>query len=540
VPRPEQPIAYQWADGFYVADLIEDDKEIDAVQAAGILGVPIKQKDAKKGGPSLEKLIKDGMVEYFDQPAGTFSRGRIAMRLESMDMGHCVGDANMGYMDGVRDGEIKIMSLRRPSGKPLFTIEAELQLGGSGVIERFEQIKGKGNRVPGFDRGMQRAIYQSKAEAEPVIKAFKRDEVQRVIEFLDSKPNHWAGRYLDIVDFQPALFVIADLVKEGDPWAVGLLKKYPTLLGAEPDKWVVISEAGARQWTADDAEHAREQHIAAFPGEEIWSIEPKSLASPASLGPAPNQVRVFTWIIVATDGATQTVLAPTEDAAYQIAAERFPEMNIAGIRRADQNPAASSSCGHGACEGFCLPYQRRAARNPPRHRFKFEGTEEVLDSVRDAEPTHEFIEAPDQSKWRPSDLHPVRNVTWLGSKGYLVAIPVENILFMEGNIWNFGHAAALLEGIRDGSNHVLQAPAGRVYRVMASDVKQTAKYERDGELSYQVGMTEPWTKAEMGQYHAQLLDGNHRAAAAILAGDPYIYVYVAENSRENVRKKDFE
>jgi hypothetical protein len=164
----------------------------------------------------------------------------------------------------------------------------------------------------------------------------------------------------------------------------------------------------------------------------------------------------------------------------------------------------------------------------------------VLESVGDAEPTHEFIEAPDRNKWRPSDLHPVRNVTWLGSKGYLVAIPVENIQFMEGNQWNFGHAAALLEGIRDGTNHVLQVPAARVYRVDAREVKMSQKYERAGELSYQLSMVKPWTKAEMGQYHAQLLDGNHRAAAAILAGEPYVYVYVAENSRENVYKKDLE
>lgn len=191
--------------------------------------------------------------------------------------------------------------------------------------------------------------------------------------------------------------------------------------------------------------------------------------------------------------------------------------------------------------------------NPPawgRAFYKFEGTEDVLDAIRDAEPDHEFLPAggnfealsspSELRKVRVRDLHQVRAVTWVGTKGYLVAIPAKNILFMEGNAWNFGHAAGLLEGIRDGSNDILQAPAGRVYRVTAERRKESERYEKDGELSYQLGMVEPWTKEEQGEYYAQLLDGNHRAAAAILAGDPYVYVYVAENTRENVLKKDFE
>jgi hypothetical protein len=179
-----------------------------------------------------------------------------------------------------------------------------------------------------------------------------------------------------------------------------------------------------------------------------------------------------------------------------------------------------------------------------RPSYKFEGTEEVLDAIRNTEPDHEFLPAGGNfaktRPERPSDLHRVRAVTWVGTKGYLVPIPVENVNFMEGNTWGFGHAAGLLEGIRDGSNRVLEVPVARVWRVRARDVKQTEKYERDGELSYQTGMTEPWTRAEIGQYHAQLLDGNHRAAAAMIAGDPFVYVYVTENSRDEIYKKDFE
>lgn len=172
--------------------------------------------------------------------------------------------------------------------------------------------------------------------------------------------------------------------------------------------------------------------------------------------------------------------------------------------------------------------------------YKFEETDAVLEAVRDAEPDYEFISPKDPSSYSPSEIHRVRRVTWIGNKGYLVAIPAKNVMFMEGNQWNLGLAAALLEGIRDGSNHVLDVPGARVYRVTAKHVRQSAKYEREGELSYQLGMTEPWTRAEQGEYYAQLLDGNHRAAAALLAGEPFIYVYVGENTRENVYKKDFE
>jgi hypothetical protein len=172
-----------------------------------------------------------------------------------------------------------------------------------------------------------------------------------------------------------------------------------------------------------------------------------------------------------------------------------------------------------------------------REPYKFEGTAEILDMIRDAEPTYGYVDSPPSNEAE----YPVRAVTWTtNSPGYLVRIPAKNVLFMEGNNWYPGHAAALLEKIQNGENDVLRVPPARVYRVTASRVKESEKYDRANELSYQLNMTEPWTRAEQGEYYAQLLDGNHRAAAAILAGDQDIYVYVSENTRENVYKKDLE
>lgn len=172
---------------------------------------------------------------------------------------------------------------------------------------------------------------------------------------------------------------------------------------------------------------------------------------------------------------------------------------------------------------------------PRRDHFKFMGVDEILDVIEGADPSYEYVDPVDRDRF--SSVHHGRKVVWV-TDGYVVDIPVKNILFMEGNLWYPEHAAALLKSIENGDNNVLQVPAARVYRVMAKDVKQTAKYERDGELDYQLSMTEPWTKAEQGEYYAQLLDGNHRAAAAILAGEHTIPVYISENTRENVRKKD--
>jgi hypothetical protein len=77
----------------------------------------------------------------------------------------------MGYGKAVRDGEIKILSLRRPSGKPLFTFEAALN--DDGEIIDCAQIAGKANREPGFDLG------KAGPNAE-----IKKDEVERVIDFV--------------------------------------------------------------------------------------------------------------------------------------------------------------------------------------------------------------------------------------------------------------------------------------------------------------------------------------------------------------------
>jgi hypothetical protein len=257
---PESRVVYRWPDGFYVQDLL----------------------------PS-------------ELPA------------EGKTMGMCVGRADMGYGKAVREGTAKILSLRRPSGKPLFTIEAATDLGGRVFIESIDQIKGKANRKPGFDLGKDREMvagYGQHPERHAMTQlqaamGIKRDEVERVLEYVLSIPIDPAT----VDDLQPAMAAISVLRRKDDPWGKKLAAKIP-----------------------------------GFKMEEETPEE------------TPR------WIVSTAFGITHDYTAQTEARARELHARDFPDEVIIEIRRA--NPARRNpvECpmGHGAgCTGFCRPYRRR-------------------------------------------------------------------------------------------------------------------------------------------------------------------------------------
>ena len=166
----------------------------------------------------------------------------------------------------------------------------------------------------------------------------------------------------------------------------------------------------------------------------------------------------------------------------------------------------------------------------------FVATEGILEAVEDASPNDRNFSPP--SRPRGMGVFEARRVGWLANSNYIVPIEADKILFMEGNLWNFGHAAAILDHLRHGGEH-LEMPAARVNRITADYVKSTEKAARDGDLEERYGMTKPWTRRDIGTYYAQLVDGNHRAAAAMAYGEPFLYVYVGENYRQNIYKKDW-
>jgi len=162
----------------------------------------------------------------------------------------------------------------------------------------------------------------------------------------------------------------------------------------------------------------------------------------------------------------------------------------------------------------------------------FESTGDIVQMVRDTPPDPRNV-SPEEC----DELHfQGRRVGWVGN-GYIVEVETDRVLFMQDNIWNFGHAAGVMEAMAKG--YCFEIPAARIHRITAADVHMTQDWAKRGELSYQLGMTRPWTRADIGQYEAQLVDGNHRAAAAMALGERSLWVYVGENYRDEVRKKDW-
>lgn len=152
----------------------------------------------------IEQLKEDlGEVEvepaWFEAPPEErvvyrFDDGFFVQRLtpeelpkEGSSMRMCVGRPGMGYADAVRRRSIEILSLRTPAGRPKFTFEIKLDERGKPVDVK--QIKGKANRLPGWDLGKEGRGQMKEAE------------VEKIIEFLDfygMDPN-------DVYDMGPAM-----------------------------------------------------------------------------------------------------------------------------------------------------------------------------------------------------------------------------------------------------------------------------------------------------------------------------------------------
>lgn len=166
----------------------------------------------------------------------------------------------------------------------------------------------------------------------------------------------------------------------------------------------------------------------------------------------------------------------------------------------------------------------------------FVGTDDILESIAESCADDSFVEPIEDPDARGSTFEGDK-VNWWSDSSYVVMVATSRILFMDGNQWNQEHGAGVIASMRAGN--VFEIPAGRVYRITANDVKESKRLAKKCELEEQLGMERPWDSEDVGQYYAQLLDGNHRAAAAMILGEDSIPVYVSENYRDNIRKKDW-
>ena len=169
---------------------------------------------------------------------------------------------------------------------------------------------------------------------------------------------------------------------------------------------------------------------------------------------------------------------------------------------------------------------------------RFIGQEELLSYIEETEPEYDYVSVPGEDE-QFAYMIEEEPVTWLATGRYVLDVPVSNIQFMGENLWYLELAAALLEGIREGEIDRLQCPAGRAHRISKSDYEGSQEDWRNGELEEQLLMVRPWDKKDIGSYKIVLTDGNHRALAAMAAGAKSIPVYVSENYRNNVLKKDW-
>ena len=167
--------------------------------------------------------------------------------------------------------------------------------------------------------------------------------------------------------------------------------------------------------------------------------------------------------------------------------------------------------------------------------WHFQGIELLLDALDQSEPDFQYVDAYESS----GPVVVGRRVGWRLDSDYIVEVPVERVLFMEGNIWNLPHAAALKELIDTGEAAPFRVPAARLYRIDKSRVSDTQAHYEEGDLEYQWGMDEPWDEDDEGAFFVQLVDGNHRALAAMGAGEPTLFVTVGPNFRADVHEDEW-
>lgn len=125
----------------------------------------------KKAGKALP--YEDRIVHRFKDGAYIVDLLPGELKEEGDTQGICVGQPQYGYAQAVRHGKTKIFSLRTSSGRPKFTIEADLKRDGS--IGSVRQVKGKSNRLPGWDLHREGSGPNVKVE-----------EVLKIVEFIKS------------------------------------------------------------------------------------------------------------------------------------------------------------------------------------------------------------------------------------------------------------------------------------------------------------------------------------------------------------------
>lgn len=154
----------------------------------------------------------------------------------------------------------------------------------------------------------------------------------------------------------------------------------------------------------------------------------------------------------------------------------------------------------------------------------------LLEGVR---PSYDHVE-PEPQPERPDHVYPGKRVRWIGEPGVMMKIPSAYVLPTMENTFYARHFAALYQQIANGERRYIEAPPARINTVTPIDVRETHEAVRDHRLD-ELWMTRPWERWNLGHTYVRLQNGNHHTFAAILAGEPHVWVYVLPNYRDEFR-----
>jgi hypothetical protein len=182
------------------------------------------------------------------------------------------------------------------------------------------------------------------------------------------------------------------------------------------------------------------------------------------------------------------------------------------------------------------------------------------------------------------NLYHGRNVIWIGESGKMVKADSHYVYPIQGNIFYEEKISQLAEKIASSPEKmVLHAPYGEMSKVGLSEVEESIQYQEDyshaplttgdedldeylkdkeeylnnnaeyddeyevikssydelkDELELQLKKAEESGDGDLGEFIFQIRDGNHRAFAAINAGEKYIWLMISKNQMQNIEQDD--
>ena len=172
---------------------------------------------------------------------------------------------------------------------------------------------------------------------------------------------------------------------------------------------------------------------------------------------------------------------------------------------------------------------------------------------------------------RDGDLYHGPQVIWDGIEGHMVRVPAENVAWNSQNILDSDKLRAVAQGIEESRVKItLRAAWGNIYKVCLTTVRDSIRYARDdphdvlttGDDDLDEFLVDPETyiqdnyadpddepelyaekmadyqealkdaeannEGDLGEWIFTPTDGHHRLFGALLAGEPYVWVMLAD------------